>query len=121
MMATEVPCPAWCESCTPEAEGGFGHLGRDQEIELTLVAPRTGEHPFYGRPFWSAEKLRVCLAQRHGAALPVINLRDDNHISSEISIDLAEAAELQQVLGILIEQGTSALYAATEAEGTSGT
>ena len=60
--------PAWCEGCTSEEEGGAGHFGDHQTVELDLMPPRETNDDFHKLPGHAPASLSAYLAQPHGAA-----------------------------------------------------
>jgi hypothetical protein len=71
---TDRPCPAWCEGCTPSAEGGFGHFGDERTIPLALVAPVKFRDIMHDADSWLPAEVHLHLEQRHTAIYPVIRV-----------------------------------------------
>lgn len=107
------PCPAWCTCCTPAAEGGFGHLGDDREIGLSLMAPATGEDFLHGVPYYEPAELVVSLALVHGACVPYVTI-STKHLEldcGEFRLSYVEAVGLVEILKGLISEGRAGLQA----------
>jgi hypothetical protein len=88
----------------------------EREVELSLMAPKTGEDILHRQPYYSPAKLGAYIEQIHGASLPTINLSRGELDGEQIPLTLGEAMHLVEILGELIEQGSSAVFAAAANE-----
>jgi hypothetical protein len=113
---TAVPaCPAWCQCCTPESDGGYGHIGDDREIELSLMPPRTGEDILHRRPWYRGAKMVARLEQPHRATLPVLVFEvGPDDLEHEFTMTIGEAMSLVEVLERLISEATASVFARAE-------
>jgi hypothetical protein len=97
-------CPTWCDCCTPDHQGGWGHLGTDHEVQLSLMKPKTGEDPFTKETYFHPQSIRVCLALPHGAGTPTVRIRTGERNAEEWKLDIGEAVELAKILDRLIDE-----------------
>ncbi|MGO9205580.1 MAG: hypothetical protein ACLQBX_05210 [Candidatus Limnocylindrales bacterium] len=114
-------CPAWCEGCTPAAEGGVGHFSDHTNVDLDLMPPRKVDDRLHGLPGYYPVTLSAYLAQPHGAALPTIHLTTDVEGDNGSILTFEEATELIEILGDLLNQGTAAVFAAATPKHSIGT